>query len=104
MDGVAEAPASAAVEGTVLLGGAVLLLTLAFVGLGLACLWMKPARANRALRVLEELRVLVNAIRGFIGVMAPRLANVQAPGERRLRRRRPLLSLTFRTSTGCGRW
>lgn len=59
-----EAPASAAIWGSVLVGGSVLLLTLVFVGLGIACLWMKPARADRALRVMEELRLLVTAFRG----------------------------------------
>lgn len=59
-----EAPASTAIWGATLVGGAVLLLTSAFVGIGVACLWMRPARAERALRVMEELRLFVTAFRG----------------------------------------
>ncbi len=59
-----ETPASTAALGVLLAGCAVLLVACAAVALGVASLYMAPARASRVLKVMRELRLLIAAMRG----------------------------------------
>lgn len=56
--------AVAASIAVLLAGAAVFLVTTSALCLAVASMWMSPSRAERALRVVAELRGLVAALRG----------------------------------------
>lgn len=59
-----ETPTSTAALGVLLAGCAFLLVAGVATVLGVASVYMKPARAARVLMVMRELRLLMTAMRG----------------------------------------